>query len=113
MVKQGSIIKIDFNPIVGSEQGGYRPAVVISNDFTISKTNIISICPITNQQSKTALNVLLDDRTQTQGAVLCAHNRAVDLSKRSYKRIEDLPGDKLEEILDVAIGILTPSKTEK
>jgi mRNA interferase MazF len=110
MVKQGSIIKIDFNPIVGSEQGGYRPAVVVSNNFVISKTNIISICPITNQQGKTALNVLLDDKTKTQGAVLCAHSRSVDLSKRSYKRVEELSEDKLDEILNIMIGILTPSE---
>jgi len=65
MVKQGSIIKINFDPSIGSEQAGYRPAVVISNNFVISKTNIITICPITTRQSKTALNVMLDDRTVT------------------------------------------------
>ncbi|MDR2590946.1 MAG: type II toxin-antitoxin system PemK/MazF family toxin [Oscillospiraceae bacterium] len=108
MVKQGTIIKINFNPVVGSEQGGFRPAVVVSNNFVISKTNIISVCPITNKQGKTALNVLLDDRTQTQGAVLCAHSRSVDLGNRSYKRIEELPKDKISEILNTMIGILTP-----
>jgi mRNA interferase MazF len=110
MVKQGSIIKIDFDPIVGSEQGGDRPAVVVSNNFVISKTNIISICPITSKQGKTALNVLLDERTKTQGAILCAHSKAVDLNKRSYKRIEELSRDKLDEVLDTMISIITPSE---
>jgi len=110
MVKQGSIIKIDFNPIVGSEQGGYRPAVVVSNNFVISKTNIISICPITSKQGKTALNVLLDERTKTQGAVLCAHSKTVDLNKRSYKRVEEMPQDKLDEVINTMVSILTPSE---
>jgi len=78
MVKQGSIIKINFDPTIGSEQAGYRPAIVISNNFVISKTNIITVCPITTRQGKTALNVMLDDRTTPQGVVLCAHNKAVD-----------------------------------
>ncbi|MCL2362944.1 MAG: type II toxin-antitoxin system PemK/MazF family toxin [Defluviitaleaceae bacterium] len=109
MVKQGSIIKINFDPTIGSEQAGYRPGVVISNNFVISKTNIITICPITTRQGKTALNVLLDDRTATQGAVLCAHNKAIDISKRPYTIIEELPQDKLEEIVNTIISMIEPS----
>lgn len=110
MVKQGSIIKISFDPIIGSEQSGYRPAVVVSNNFVLSKTNIVSICPITTKQSKTALNVLLDERTVTQGVVLCAHSKSVDIKSRSYTIIEELPKDKLEEIIDTVVSIFVPSE---
>ena len=110
MVKQGNIIKVSFAPIVGSEQSGYRPAVVISNNFLISKTNIISICPITKGQGKTALNVLLDDRTKTQGAILCAHNRSIDINKRPYAFIEQLPADKLDEVIDIVISTISKSE---
>ena len=110
MVKQGCIIKLDFNPVVGSEQGGFRPAVIVSNNFVISKTNIIYVCPITSKQGKTALNVLLDQRTATQGAALCAHCKAVDLKKRQYTMIEELPKDKLDEILDTLMSIIAPSE---
>ena len=106
MVKQGSIIKINFDPSIGSEQAGYRPAIVISNNFVISKTNIITICPITTKQGKTALNVMLDGRTSTQGAVLCAHNKAVDIKKRPFTIVEQLPQDKLEEIINTIISMI-------
>ena len=110
MVKQGSIIKINFDPVIGSEQSGYRPAVVLSNNFVLTKTNIVSICPITTKQGKTALNVLLDNRTATQGAVLCAHSKAIDINKRPYTIIEELPKDKLDEVIDIVISIITPSE---
>ena len=110
MVKQGSIIKINFDPTVGSEQAGYRPAVVLSNNFVIAKTNIISICPITTKQNKTALNVVLDSRTTTQGVVLCAHSKAVDITRRKYSVVEELPKDKLDEIINTVISIITPSE---
>ena len=110
MVEQGSIIKIDFAPTVGSEQSGYRPAVVISNNYLIGKTNIIAMCPITGKQGKTALNVLLDDRTKTRGAVLCAHVRSIDINKRPYALIEQLPTDKLDEVLSVVISTLVKSE---
>jgi len=108
MVKQGSIIKINFDPSIGSEQAGYRPAVVISNNYVISKTNIISICPITTKQGKTALNVLLDSRTTTNGVVLCAHIKAIDIRKRSYVIVEYLPKDKLEEVINTIISMIEP-----
>jgi len=106
MVKQGSIIKINFDPSIGSEQAGYRPAIVISNNFVISKTNIITICPVTTRQGKTALNVMLDERTATQGVVLCAHNKAVDIKKRHYAIVEQLPQDKLEEVVNTIISMI-------
>jgi len=106
MVKQGSIIKINFDPSIGSEQAGYRPAIIISNNVVISKTNIITICPITTRQGKTALNVMLDERTATQGAVLCAHSKAVDIKKRHYTIVEQLPPDKLEEVVNTIISMI-------
>ena len=109
MVRQGSIIKICFDPVIGSEQAGYRPAVVVSNDFLLSKTNIITICPITTKQGKTALNVMLDNRTATQGVVLCAHNKAVDIKKRPYIIVEQLPQDKLQEVVNTIISMIEPS----
>ena len=109
MVRQGSIIRINFSPTVGSEQSGYRPAVVVSNDFVISKTNIICVCPITSKQGKTALNVMLDDNTSTKGVVLCAHSKTVDIKTRPYVIVEQLPQNKLHEILNTMISMLEPS----
>ena len=110
MVKQGSVIKVSFDPIVGSEQSGYRPAVVISNNLLISKTNIISICPIIKGQGKTALNVLLDGGTRTQGTVLCAHVRSIDIKKRPYVLVEQLPADKLDEVINIVISTILKSE---
>ena len=42
MVKQGDIIKINFNPQVGHEQAGYRPAVIVSNDTFNKVTHLAS-----------------------------------------------------------------------
>ncbi|HCX62047.1 type II toxin-antitoxin system PemK/MazF family toxin [Sedimentibacter sp.] len=99
MVRQGDIIKLDFNPQIGHEQVGYRPAVVISNDFFNSKVNMTIVCPITNTQRPFPLHIPLDDRTKTTGVVLCEHIKALDLNSRTYKIIERVPDDILEEII--------------
>ncbi|MCL2089057.1 MAG: type II toxin-antitoxin system PemK/MazF family toxin [Oscillospiraceae bacterium] len=107
MVKQGSIVMIDFNPVVGSEQGGRRPGVIISSDLAISKTNILFICPITTKQGKRAMNVLLDKRTKTQGVVLCAHCKSIDINKRSFSVIEQIPQDILYDVISTVTAIIT------
>lgn len=101
MVKQGTIIKINFNPQTGHEQAGYRPAVVISNDIFNDKTKLSIVCPITNTNNHFPLHIPLDNRTKTTGVILCEHIKALDLNSRTYQVIEDLPKDILENVIDI------------
>ncbi len=104
MVKQGDIIKINFNPQVGHEQAGYRPAVVISNNIFNQKTNLSIVCPITNSIDNFPLHIALDTRTKSTGMILCEHLKALDLNSRKYKVIEQLPKDLLEKVIDIVFS---------
>ena len=104
MVRQGDIIKLDFSPTVGHEQGGYRPAVVVSNDFAISKTNMVYVAPITNTTRHFPLHVKLDNRTITAGDILCEQVKAVDLNTRHFVFVEPLPADLLDRVLTCVIS---------
>lgn len=101
MVKQGTIIKINFNPQSGHEQAGYRPAVVISNNIFSEKAKLSIVCPITNTNNKFPLHIPLDARTKTTGVILCEHIKALDLNSRTYQVIEDLPKDILQNVIDI------------
>jgi toxin-antitoxin system, toxin component, mazF family len=101
MVKQGTIIKINFNPQSGHEQAGYRPAVVISNNFFNQKANLSIVCPITNTNNHFPLHIPLDERTKTTGVILCEHIKSLDLNSRTYQEIEELPKDVLDRVIDV------------
>ena len=104
MVRQGDIIKLDLSPTAGHEQSGYRPAVVVSNDFVIARTNVVYVAPVTNSIRRFPLHVELDARTKTTGEVLCEQVKAVDLNVRQYTFVEHLPDDVLEQILTCIIG---------
>lgn len=101
MVKQGDIIKVNFNPQRGHEQAGYRPALVVSNDTFNQRTNLAIVCPITNTGNKFPLHVPLDERTSTTGVVLCEHVRTLDLTSRPNKFVEKIPPDILEKVCDI------------
>lgn len=104
MVKQGSIIKVNFDPQAGHEQAGYRPALVISNDFFNAKTSLTIVCPITNTNNQSPLHIPLDNRTVTTGVILCEHVKALDLNARPYRLVESLPADLLSKVIDVVFS---------
>ncbi len=100
MVKQGDIIKIDFDPQSGHEQAGYRPALVISNHVFNSNTNMTIVCPITNAGCF-PLHLPLDEKMITTGFILCQHVKALDIEKRGYKFVEKLPSELLKQVVDM------------
>lgn len=101
MVKQGDIIKINLDPTKGHEQGGWRPALIISNNEFIKRAKMVIVLPITSNPKKFPLHVPLDQRTKTIGKVLCEHIRSLDLEAREYEIIEQLPEDILKTVLAI------------
>ena len=92
---RGDIVKVNFNPTSGHEQGLFRPALVMNDIPTPGDLNIV--LPITTTKKKYPLDVELDDRTVTQGTILCFQLRTLDLIARNAKLIERAPDDITEK----------------
>jgi len=106
-MRQGDIILLDFDPTKGREQAGYRPAVVISQTAFNRKRNLVFVCPITSSTRPLRFRVLLDDRTQTQGDVICEQVRVIDLLARKCKVVERLPKNLLKQVLEAVSVIVS------
>ena len=65
IIKRGDIYYAELNPVVGSEQGGTRPVLIISND-------------IGNSHSPTVIIAAITGRTQTK-AKLPTHTEVKDV----------------------------------
>ena len=104
MVNQGDIIKVNFNPQLGHEQAGYRPALVISNNIFNINAKLAILCPITTSDNEFPLHISLDNRTQTKGFILCEHIRTLDLNARPYTFIEKIPTDILKQVYDIIMA---------
>ncbi len=94
MIKQGDIIRLDFNSQAGNEQKGIKPALVVSNDIFNKLSKIFIVCPITHTDKKHPFHISLDNRTQTNGIILCDQ-------ARNAKFIEKLPEDILDEVINL------------
>ncbi len=54
-VKRGDIYYADLSPVIGSEQGGVRPVLIIQNDVGNKYSPTVIAAAITSQQEKTSL----------------------------------------------------------
>lgn len=55
VVKRGDVFYADMNPVIGSEQGGIRPVLIIQNDIGNKYSPTVIVAPITNQINKAKL----------------------------------------------------------
>lgn len=88
--KQGDVVLLDFNPIKGHEQSGFRPAVIISNNVFNENTKMAFVCPITSNNKNFPTHYLLEDTKKIHGSVLCEHIRSIDYEIRNLKFVEKL-----------------------
>jgi mRNA interferase MazF len=96
----GHVIKIDFDPVAGHEQGGWRPAIVLSPASYNGKTNLAVAVPVTNQVKGYPFEVRLPASMKTTGVVLSDQVKNVDWHARRAKFIESAPPDLLRAICE-------------
>ncbi|MCL2209152.1 MAG: type II toxin-antitoxin system PemK/MazF family toxin [Treponema sp.] len=112
MVKQGDIIWLDFDPQIGYEQKGRRPALVISNETFNNFSKMAIVCPVTSADKNHPFHVKLNEMTKTKGVILCDQVRTLDIKARNYELIENIPDDILLDVIDIVFGFIEKEKKE-
>jgi len=103
--EQGDIVKFNFDPTLGHEQAGYRPALVVSRDLFNANTKQIVVCPITSKSKVLPMRIMLDNRTATVGYIMCDQIRTIDVVARNPIFAEKLPKDLLDLALETIIAV--------
>lgn len=104
---RGDIIRLELNPRTGSEQAGYRPAIIISPTAYNRISKIVLVCPITSRQKGWPFEVELPAQLQTSGVVLVDQLRAVDCSARLAVFVEEAPSEFVNEVLALLETLVT------
>ena len=79
---EGHLIWTDFDPRVGREQSGRRPAVVISPVAFWQVTRFAIVCPITSRVRPFGTSVVLPEGLAVAGEVLTSLVRSIDTMAR-------------------------------
>lgn len=97
--RQGDIVMLNFNPQIGREQSGLRPALVISATAYNRKVGLALFCPITKHIKGYPFEVTLPLDLKTKGVILGDHVKNLDWQKRSAHFIEKSPPSVFAELI--------------
>ena len=111
-VKRGEIYYADLSPVVGSEQGGIRPVLIVQNDVGNRFSPTVIAAAITSQKDKARLPTHIQLNSLGSGLardsiVLLEQIRTID--KRRLKehmgRLDDTSMTRVDEALQISFGL--------
>lgn len=114
MIKRGEIYYADLSPVIGSEQGGIRPVLIVQNDVGNRHSPTVIAAAITSQKEKAKLPTHITLEASSCGLtkdsiVLLEQIRTID-----KKRLKDRMGElnptamtKVDNALQISFGLLS------
>lgn len=107
MFVRGDIYFCDLSPVVGSEQGGVRPCVVIQNNVGSKYAPTLIVAPVTSRSKKPLPTHVVVSKEETdlarEGTILCEQIRTID--KRRVQGYIGSCSQATIEAINVAIKI--------
>ena len=107
MIKRGELYYADLSPVVGSEQGGVRPILIVQNDTGNKYSPTIIAAAVTSKMSKAKLPTHIELSANEFGltkdsVILLEQIRTLD-KRRLKERIGELSTDTMQK---VNVGLL-------
>lgn len=113
IVKRGDVYFADLSPVVGSEQGGVRPVLIIQNDIGNRFSPTVIVAAITAQIQKAKLPTHVEISAQSYGfdrdsVILLEQIRTIDKQRLTDKitHLDDEMMVKVDEALQISLGLI-------
>ena len=113
VVKRGDVFFADLSPVVGSEQGGVRPVLVIQNDIGNRFSPTVIVAAITAQIQKAKLPTHVEINAKLHGfdrdsVILLEQIRTIDKQRLTDKitHLDDEMMEKVNESLQISLGLI-------
>ena len=109
-MKRGEVYYVNLEPVVGSEQGGIRPCVVIQNDVGNNCSPTTIVAPMTERDKKelpTHVFVSEDDSVSRSSIILLKQIKTVDKSRMKdfLGRLSEETMQKVDEALRISLAL--------
>ncbi len=98
-IYQGEIYLINFNPSVGREYQGKRPALVIESSRQIKKSNLITVAPLTSNLNNKTLDDIIIKRDGQNRLITDSVIKVYDIYSFDYSRLINRIGTASDGII--------------
>ena len=116
MVKRGDIYYADLSPVVGSEQGGMRPVLIVQNDTGNKHSPTVIAAAITSQTGKARLPTHIELSARSVGlnrdsVILLEQIRTIDKHRLGQRigRLSEKHIAGINHALAISIGLIDPA----
>jgi mRNA interferase MazF len=111
-IKRGDIYYADLSPVVGSEQGGTRPVLIVQNDIGNKYSPTVIAAAITSQKEKSKLPTHIELYSESCGLsrdsiVLLEQIRTIDKRRLKEKmgKLDDVSMNQIDHALSISFGL--------
>ncbi|PKM90230.1 MAG: PemK family transcriptional regulator [Firmicutes bacterium HGW-Firmicutes-12] len=112
-IKRGDIYYADLSPVIGSEQGGIRPVLVIQNDIGNQYSPTTIVLAITSQVAKAKLPTHIELSGELCGLekdslLLAEQIRTIDKRrlKEKVSSLDEVMLKKVDQALEISLGLI-------
>ena len=112
MIKRGDMFYADLSPVIGSEQGGVRPVLIIQNDIGNKYSPTVIAAAITSQTGKSRLPTHININSNEYGlmkdsVILAEQIRTIDKSRLKEKigQVDSATMNQVNSALGVSFGL--------
>ncbi|MBH0231562.1 type II toxin-antitoxin system PemK/MazF family toxin [Halobacillus yeomjeoni] len=113
IVKRGDVYFADLSPVVGSEQGGVRPVLILQNDIgnRFSPTVIVAAITAQIQKAKLPTHVEIDAEKygfERNSVILLEQIRTIDKQRLTDKitQLDDPMMQQVNKALQISLGLI-------
>ncbi|RGR79800.1 type II toxin-antitoxin system PemK/MazF family toxin [Heyndrickxia coagulans] len=113
IVKRGDVYFADLSPVVGSEQGGVRPVLILQNDIgnRFSPTVIVAAITAQIQKAKLPTHVEIDAKRyglERDSVILLEQIRTIDKQRLTDKitHLDEEVMEKIDYALQISLGLV-------
>ena len=96
----GDLVWLTFDPQVGREQSGRRPALVLSPSAYNRRSRLALVCPITSRVKGYPFEVPLPASLEVAGVILAYYLKSLDWKQRRVALAGRVPREVVSEVLD-------------
>ena len=118
-VHRGEVFYADLSPVVGSEQGGVRPVLIVQNEIGNRHSPTVIAAAITSRLDKARLPTHINIRAADTGlakdsVVLLEQIRTLDKHRLRERAGQITPADqkRVDQALDVSLGLLHKDRSQ-
>lgn len=112
-IRRGDIYYADLSPVIGSEQGGTRPVLIVQNDVGNRHSPTVIAAAITSQKDKARLPTHIQVNTEGSGltrdsVVLLEQIRTIDKKRlrEHMGRLDDTAMMRIDHALQISFGLM-------